>query len=188
MHPMKILIVTPLFPPDTAPSAVYTKELARRLSSEHQVTVLLYGHLPESIPNVTLVSVDKRRAASWRLWSFMWELQKESSLADIILVQNGPSVELPCLFTLRFRSQPVILVESDQPALQRTNAKPYYKNTHQLLRARVSSIYSATKPWPNEKPLIHPLKPYPEKEMVIWEKSWKQHLQQLETLFIKHHV
>lgn len=182
---MRILIVTPLFPPDTAPSAQYTKELARRLSSRHEVTILLYGHLPEYIPNVKLVSVDKRRIAPLRIFSFMRELQTSNWLNDIILIQNGPSVELPAQFTLTYTKTPVIYMESDKLALGRSTKNPTYLNIHRQLRKRANAIYGHQNPWPNTKPIIHPLKPYPEKAFRAWEKSWERHLHQIEALLEK---
>jgi glycosyltransferase involved in cell wall biosynthesis len=185
---MRILIVTPLFPPDTPAAATYTKELARRLSKKHEVTVLLYGYLPETIPGVQLINIDKRRAAPLRLWSFMQRLTGQSALADIVIIQNGPSVELPCFFSLRFKRKPVILMESDAAALVRTQKKPNFQYIHQQLRQRITATFSRNEPWPLERPVVHPLMPYPEREFAAWEESWKQHLTQLDTLFNKHHV
>jgi len=185
---MKILIVTPLFPPDTAPSAQYTKELAKRLSTEHEVTVLLYGYLPETVPGVTLINIDKRRISPLRVWYFMQRLMGQAALADAILIQNGPSVELPCLFSLRFKTTPIILMESDVPALTRVQKRPNFQYIHEQLRKRVKAVFTKNETWPLERPTIHPLKPSPEKEFVAWEKSWEQHLAKLSTLLKKPHA
>jgi hypothetical protein len=184
---MRILIVTPLFPPDTAPSASYTKELSRRLATEHEVTVLLYGRLPEDVPGVKLIAIDKRRLPLFRSWSFMSRLTSQAILSDVVLIQNGPSVELPCLFSIQFKKIVTVLMESDPSALTRLESHPTYTNAHRFLKQKVTATYKAEDLWPIEKPLLHPLKAPPEDKLLKWEQSWNNHLNKLQTLMSKDH-
>lgn len=138
---MKILILTPLFPPDTGDPSSYVKELARRLSSDHSVTVLLYGHLPEAVPGATLHAVDKRAPLPLRLIAFTVALLNELRGADRILVNNGPSTELPFLLVSPFIRAKTILLESDQLATTAAT-KGIYKLVHSYLKTHVTSLVS----------------------------------------------
>lgn len=178
---MKILIVTPLFPPDTATSAQYTKELTVRLSAEHEVTTLLYGHLPEQAGTATLVSVDKNCTPPVRTWRLMQQLPELARAHDLILIQNGPSVELACILALRFAKARVVLMESDQPALTRTLRNPFLNAIHDLLAREADCVFGIKEIWPIDKPIIHPLQPKPTAELAAWETSWQEHLDALFT-------
>lgn len=112
---MQILILAPLFPPDVGGAAEYVKELAQRLSS-HTVTVLIYGHLPESIANVHIVTVDKRASLPIRLLRYTVALYNHSKNTDLVIINNGPSTELPVLLIAIFRPLQLCLCESDSVA------------------------------------------------------------------------
>ncbi len=179
---MRILIVTPLFPPDTAPAALYAKELASHLT-QHQVHILLYGHLPESVPNCSVTTVSKKASAFVRLLHMTRAVFQEAKKADVLLVQNGASVELPVfLFTL-LRKKPIVFMESDIPALERTQTSKLNSFVHKQISANATVFSHRTEnPWPTTKPIIHPLLPYPETEMQSYAQSWRAHLEKLETL------
>lgn len=180
---MKILILAPLFPPDTTASARYTKELASRLSLE-SVTVLLYGHLPERVQGVSQVCVDKRQSVVGRAYDFFVKLVHEIKRADWILIQNGPSVELPTLLASLFFKKPMILMTTDEPALVRTKSNWFTNVVHFLLRRRCAHLLCSGdgNAWPGPKPIIHPLEPYPEMTMKIFANEWKDHLQAIRKL------
>ncbi|MCA9355294.1 hypothetical protein KC865_01955 [Candidatus Kaiserbacteria bacterium] len=178
---MRIAILTPLFPPDTTYSAEYTKELAFRLSIKHDVTIVLYGHLPEKINSVHMECVDKRLSPIARAISFLRALQKIPPKQELILIQNGPSVELPTLIKFFFRKIPIILMESDKPALKRTRSNLFQRFIHGILEKKAVYVFAEKDPWPTEKPVIHPLKESPQIALGIWEMSWQRHLNELLT-------
>lgn len=185
---MKILIISPLFPPDTTPSAQYVKELAARLTN-HEVTLLLYGHLPEMVPNVQYVCVDKRNSIFRRTLLFINHLVKLARQHDIIIIQNGPSVELPCLLALWFTKVPVILMESDVPALNRTLNHWLYRIVHHRLQHRTFvTLSKSSHSWPLPRPQVHPLKPFPTEDIQLYENSWQAHVKELQSLLTSHHV
>ncbi len=135
---MKILILTPLFPPDTGDPSTYVKELSERLAPDHSVTVLLYGHLPEAVPGVTLRAVDKRAPLLNRLTAFTFSLLKEVRGVDVVLINNGPSTELPFLLVSPFVRTKSILIESD-PLATTAATTGIYSRVHTYLTARVTS-------------------------------------------------
>ena len=188
---MHILIATPLYPPDIAGHAPYIKELARRLSPEHTVTVVLYGSFPEVVVGVHLIGISKQQPALLRLFNFTKTLYTCARKADIILVQNGPSVELGMVFTKMFLwKKPFLLNVYDSGAFTYTNmlssillriASKYasrvwtYPNTDQFIPASVSM------PGILPKPEILPFEPYPTDMLLQYEKAWEVHLIELNT-------
>ncbi len=184
---MHVLIATPLFPPDTAPSGVYVKNLAEQLPAA-QKTVVLYGHLPESATGVTFACVDKRQLPLQRSWQFFRTLRQQAETADRIIIQNGPSVELPALLFSWFTSQPYILSVSDLPAWERSLNSWWKRVIVTLLKKRATTTLNLTAatipgttaiPMPRPRPLIHPLHPYPATAIAEYDASWHTHITSL---------
>ncbi len=135
---MKILILSPLFPPDTGAPASYVKELAARLQNSHEVSLLVYGYLPEVVEGVNIVSIDKRTFLPVRLFSYTKSMWRHAS-PDSMLVNNAPSIELPLLLISLFRNIPFVLIESD-PIAQKASMYSWYKMLHTLIQKRAQKI------------------------------------------------
>lgn len=185
---MRILVVTPLFPPDTAPAAHYAKELVTRLSREHDVTALLYGHLPEAVPNTHFLTIDKRRSAPRRLWQFLRAFLKLRKQVDVVMVCNGPSVEIPLAVACSLTNcPPLLFIESDQPALLRTKESRLSQFAHDKLstfaKARVSLTDDNATAGDFVIPEIHPLKDRPEAALGKWNELWETHTARLLSFF-----
>ena len=171
---MKILILTPLFPPDTGAPAPYTKQLIEQLQN-HQVTLVAYGHLPEAAPYQTLITLDKRWPKLFLLMKSFFVLLTNSRSHELILVNNGPSTELPALAASFFIRTPIKLCLSDPRAL-RASEGGLYKIIHTLFRRRASSVITFPEastylrpeklPFAKEDPLI-------EKTQQAW---WQDHI------------
>ncbi|MBX2866349.1 hypothetical protein KTR10_00080 [Candidatus Kaiserbacteria bacterium] len=167
---MRILIVTPLYPPDTAETAQYVKELAKRLSDQHKVTVVLYGHLPEELSNVETCCVDKRKPIVMRLFSFFKTLLRELRKHDMLYIINGRSVEVPVFFATKLRRIPHVFLPFDTTApltsfgrtLQQTSSKD-------ISYANLSLI----------RPEVLPFEEYPAEAFKRYEEDWKKHLESL---------
>lgn len=177
---MKIVIATPLYPPDIEPVAVYTKELARRLSKKHEVTVVAYSHIPEQIPGVTIVSIEKNLPLIVRLVRFTFALLNLSKRADIYFVENGSSVELPALF-LRMIARPNIIMHlGDQAAHKWSKTKKMRGLIENLSQKAAKRVISES---PLSKPEILPFEPPPTVALGAYEESWVKHLAELENIF-----
>jgi hypothetical protein len=189
---MHILIATPLYPPDIAGHAPYVKELAKRLSSEHKVTVLLYGDYPEDVPGVRLVTVSKQQPAFIRLWKYALALFSHAKGASVVYIQNGPSVELPMVCAkILLPKKPFIMHVSDSAAFTYTNR---IYSTFFKLAVRFSSIVYTYADVVHlvpqsptikictrlrERPEILPFAPYPETEFTAYNTRWEEHIQTL---------
>jgi len=176
---MRLLLATPLYPPDIAEPAPYTKELARRLAPFHEVTVLTYGHLPEKVEGVRIVAIDKRAPLVLRLVRYTKALMREWHKADVLYTQNGPSVELPIALARVWVRKPLFIRLGDTAAHQ-------YASRH-LLRSMLETLalrsaQSVDAPY-LQKPEILPFTPRPNSELATWEHSWQKHLEQLQKKF-----
>lgn len=105
---MKIVIATPLFPPDIGRPAEYVKELAKRLAGRCSVTVVAYGSLPEQVPGAKVVTVPKNWPIPLRMVAFTWRLWRELKGAQAVWVCDGASVGLPSATAARLRGIPMI--------------------------------------------------------------------------------
>jgi hypothetical protein len=134
---MKILILSPLFPPDTGAPASYTKELADRLGKVANTKLLVYGFLPEKVIGVTTLNVDKRTLLPLRIFRFTASLLRQQS--DLILVNNAPSIELPLLLISFIRRTPFVLLLSDPIALA-ASKHGLYAFIHKAVTKRAKKI------------------------------------------------
>lgn len=106
---MKIILATPIYPPEIGGPATYTKELAERLKDKHSVTIVAYASTSEKVSGTTLITVDKRRILPLRLLKFFWVLFKAAKDADVIYVQNAVAAGLPAVLVGKLRNVPIVL-------------------------------------------------------------------------------
>lgn len=177
---MKIIIATPLYPPDIAEPAPYVKELAKRLAPKHQVTIVVYGHLPEKIPGVSFVCVDKRLPLPLRLLRFSFILFKETLNTDVLYAENGASIELPAGLVAFFTRKPLIIHTGDKVAQKKTKENAWLKRINSLAVKQAQRVIEKT---PKSKPEILPFKPKPKTKLNEYEISWNTYIKELENIF-----
>lgn len=193
---MRILLATPLYPPDIKEPAPYVKELAKRLSGTHEVTILAYNHIPEKVDGVTIVSVEKSANVLVRLSRFFRTLRRLMASCDVLYIQNGPSVELPILLSLltTTRTPKTLLRIGDYVPLAKGAQSFAFRITHALIRrvdvtlshddtCVLCKVPTMIIPRPYTRPEILPFHAhdaYREKE---YENSWSEHVRTLEKLF-----
>ena len=200
---MKLLIVTPLYPPDIAPLALYVKELAQRLKETHTVTILAYNHIPEFIPGVTIVTIEKNKVLPIRLFHFIITLLKLRRDVDAVYLQNGPSVELPGIITSFLSKKRLIVGINDEVALSHAVSNLFYKLLlrllihkshktviHHTLTANIKIVLNdflskkiTTIIKPYARPEILPFSTYPSDAFHDYESSWEEHVRELTHLF-----
>ncbi|HUD02684.1 MAG TPA: glycosyltransferase family 4 protein [Candidatus Paceibacterota bacterium] len=106
---MKIILATPMYPPEMDGVAAYSKELAERLRNAHDITIVAYASTSENIAGVKLLTVSKRRPLGVRLPKFFWTLMRASRGADVIYVQNAVAAGLPAVIVGTLLHIPVVL-------------------------------------------------------------------------------
>lgn len=116
---MRILLVTPLYPPDLGSLAFYCKELAKRLSETQEIALLTYGSHPEQIPGVTIHFVPKNIPIVLRVIKFTIRLWREAKNNDVLLVSDGASVGLPAFIVHWLRGIPYIRQVTEDESWER---------------------------------------------------------------------
>lgn len=176
---MKLVVATPLYPPDVGGAACYAKELVTRLATHHQVTLVTYGHIPENVEGVRVVAVDRARPLPLRLLAYTLTLLTATRGADALYVENGPSVELPALVASYLMRIPSIFHHGDEGAAKASAASGGLRG--HLFRAMRKRAVATIDRNPLTRPEILPFSPYPEEAFKVYEGSWSHHLEEIES-------
>lgn len=177
---MRIVLATPLYPPEIAEPAPYIKELAKRLAESHDVVIVAYTRLPEKVPGVKIIAIDKRRPLLLRLFAYFRALRRAAKRADVIYAENGAAIELPAGLVSLFGKRPLILHIGDPAAHERARTNFGLRSIERFVRSRAREIIADS---PLPKPEILPLEPSPVDELAAFERSWSAHLEKLEEIF-----
>lgn len=177
---MRIVLATPLYPPEIAEPAPYIKELAKRLSVNNTVTVVAYTHLPETVANVRIIAVDKRRPLPLRLVLYFFALLRAIRHADVVYAMNGASVEFPVSLATLFTNRPLIFYIGDVAAHERAKHSDVLRLIERFAFARAKNVLTDT---PQARPEVMPFQPFPTGEMEAYARSWDAHVRILEDSF-----
>ncbi|MBP6858747.1 MAG: glycosyltransferase family 4 protein [Candidatus Pacebacteria bacterium] len=120
---MKIVIATPIYPPEIGGPATYTKELCERLHNTHNITVVAYTDVGESFEGTKLVRVSKHRPLPVRLLRYFMTLFREARGADLIYVQNAMAAGLPTALACMILRKPFVLKFVGDEAWERATQK-----------------------------------------------------------------
>lgn len=178
---MKIVLASALYPPDIAQPAPYIKELAARLSKKHEVVVVTYGRLPEKIPGVRIVAVDKRQPLPLRLLRFFLALWSATRRTHVLYIENGPSVELPAALVVLLTRKPLIVHLGDSSAHRRAAHSPLFHFLEEFTCKRAQKVFEEL---PALRPEILPLEEEPGQALAAYERSWQSHLQTIDSLLL----
>lgn len=178
---MKIAIATPLYPPDIEEPAPFVKEFARRLSESHSVTVLAYGAIPEQVPGVETRIVKKHLPVPLRLMTCTFAMTRLLRENDVVVIENGPSMEVPALVALSFSRTKAILHLGDARANIRAGRSRGLSFVQNRLRVRCAPIDMVPLP----KPEILPFEASPSEQMAAYERSWEAFMHSFESLYAK---
>lgn len=133
---MRILLATPIYPPEIGGPATYTKELATRLAKAEQLTVVAYADKAEVVEGVKLILVAKSQGLLARLSQFFFVLMREGRKAQMIYVQNAVAAGLPAALAGMLLKKPVVLKFVGDEAWERaTQAGKTQKNLAEFLAA-----------------------------------------------------
>ncbi len=127
---MKILIATPIYPPEIGGPATYTKELCERLHTAHDITVVAYTGERFPFPGTQLIAISKSRPLPIRLIRYTLAVWKASRDMDVLYVQNAVAAGLPVALVSSLRRKPFILKFVGDEAWERATQM---KKTKKLL-------------------------------------------------------
>ncbi len=174
---MKIVIATPLYPPEIGGGARYVKELAARLAAHHSIHVVTYAELPEHIPGVTVTSLSKMMPRILRVARFTTTLIIAARTADVLIVQNGSAAELPGLIAHLSTRTPLLFEYSDINEYRKKNRNMVRHLLDRTMQRYARHIFTDI---PLKRPEILPLEPYPQIALEQYEHTWKQHIARIE--------
>lgn len=103
---MKIVLATPIYPPELGGPATYTKEIAARLAGTHEITVVAYTDAPQPVLGTRLIAVSKRYLLPVRLAAYCLALWRATKGADLIYAQNAVAAGLPAALVSFLRRKP----------------------------------------------------------------------------------
>jgi glycosyltransferase involved in cell wall biosynthesis len=106
---MKIILATPIYPPEIGGPATYTKELVQRLHEKHEITVVALTNNESEMPGSKLIPIDKQGTLPIRLWKFFVAMYQQADKADVLYVQNAMAAGLPTVIAAKLRRKPVVL-------------------------------------------------------------------------------
>ena len=131
---MKILLATPLYPPEIGGPATYTIELTERLHREHEITIVAYASTSVHVEGARLVTVSKKRPLPVRILKYTWVMWRESRGKDIIYAQNAVAAGFPSVIVGLLRRIPVIIkFVGDEPWEKATQQKLTTKQLEEFL-------------------------------------------------------
>lgn len=133
---MKVLLATPIFPPEIGGPATYTKELSHKLHARHDITILAYTDNPEPLPHVRIHAISKRNPLPIRLWDYFRAAFQEAGDADVIYVQNAMAAGLPIALACMLRRKPFILKFVGDESWERAQ---HYRKTKKRLEEFLAS-------------------------------------------------
>lgn len=127
---MRIILATPIYPPEVGGPATYVVEIAERLKHHHKIVVVAYGEAREPVAGTTLVSVSKKQNLPLRLFRYTLALKRAAKTADLIYVQNAVAAGIPAIVVGAWLRKPVIVKFVGDEAWER--ATHAHKTTKQL--------------------------------------------------------
>jgi glycosyltransferase involved in cell wall biosynthesis len=138
---MRIILATPIYPPEIGGPATYTKELATRLAKAEQITVVTYADEAKVVEGTKLVLVAKSQGVFSRLTQFFFTLLREGKNAQVIYVQNAVAAGLPAALAGMLLRKPVVLKFVGDEAWERaTQAGKTKKNLAEFLASGEGGI------------------------------------------------
>jgi len=106
---MKIVIATPVYPPEIGGPATYTVELANRIKDKHNIIIVTFADNPIILDGTKFLYTSKKRPLLIRLLLFFLKLLFASRSADVIYVQNAMAAGLPAMLVSKLLRKPLVL-------------------------------------------------------------------------------
>ena len=131
---MKIILATPVYPPEIGGPATYTKELCAHIAGTHNITVVAYTDSSIPFPGTVLVSVSKRERLIIRILKYIRALWVASRGADLIYVQSTMAAGFPVAIVSMFLNVPFVLKFVGDEAWERATQ-------HRLTEKRLEDFF-----------------------------------------------
>jgi glycosyltransferase involved in cell wall biosynthesis len=134
---MRIVIATPLFPPELGEPAPYVYALAKRLRTNHQVTILTYANHIEALEGVHIETIPKKTSLGVRIFFYTRALVRLARRADVIYAQRAVASGLPAYVASLVTRVPFAINFFEDEAwerLQRANFEPQHQGVFRRMQ------------------------------------------------------
>lgn len=109
---MKILVATPIFPPDDGGPATYTKEVSERLTKRgHTISVVTFSDAPreDSFSGVRVRALSRKNSFLKRNFLFFYEVFKTSPAFDLVYIHEPSIIGLAASLAAKMRRKKTLL-------------------------------------------------------------------------------
>ena len=106
---MKIVIATPVYPPEISETAIYIRNLATHIRDAHETTIITYANAVEDISGVKIIAIKKSRRLPVRMALYTIALFRISKGVDVISTYEILASGLPALIVGFLRQVPVVI-------------------------------------------------------------------------------
>jgi len=145
MEKKKIILATPIYPPEIGGPATYIKEICHRLNNAYDITVIAYTSEKNPFPGTNLISVKKEYPLLLRLLIYTYKIWKELGKSELVYVQNAVASGLPTAIACTLRRKPFILKFVGDEAWERASQrKATEKKLEDFLKNPDKSLYTET--------------------------------------------
>lgn len=127
---MKILITTPLFPPELHHPAHFSKNLATHLSRHHTVDLLVYSDNPESLLVGKVINIPKKKNLFLKIPIFIKKSYDVLKNADVVILNQAGFFSLLAFLLAKLLSKKIIVKMKEDESGEKK--KQFGKNYTQL--------------------------------------------------------
>lgn len=124
---MKILLATPVYPPEIGGPATYTVEIVERLHNNHDIKIVALADNPKVLDGASLTTISKKQRIWTRLWKTYKAILKEGKDRDVIYVQNALAAGFPAVLAGKKLGKPVLIKFVGDEAWERSKQYGYTK-------------------------------------------------------------
>jgi len=117
---MKIIVTTPLYPPEIAEPGPYTKEVSSKLKDKLELVVLTYANFTDNDQSPKIISVPKNLSTPIRLLKYFLKLLQISKNTELIYSQSGVAASFSSVLAGLINKKPVIFRYSEDEAWERS--------------------------------------------------------------------
>lgn len=140
---MRLVLATPVYPPELGEPAAYVKELARRLAEVgHDVQLVIFANQWEEVAHVSCVAVSKKQPVVWRFFSYTMALYRASAGAGCIFAYNTVAAGLPARLVGWLRRIPVIVWIREDEIWERASRLGYTHESRALFVDHAPPVFS----------------------------------------------
>ena len=97
MKAIKLVIATPIFPPESGGPGTYTCAIAEKLYPKYECVIITYSDAPSPLAHTRVIAIRKSQNLLFRWCKYTVALFRELRTADIVYAQNAVASGFPAV-------------------------------------------------------------------------------------------